>query len=245
MSSLIINNLEVSYFDEKTKVETTAISNVSMELHSGQLYFLLGGSGSGKTTLLKAIAGLLDSDGDLLLDGEDFSIIPFSKRKLSYVSQDLFLFPKLTIYDNIAFPLKINKYARIEVDKKVKNLAYDFGIYHCLSRLPKHLSLGQAQRAILAKSLAKDPNILLLDEFTSHLDPQNAKEILEHVKKYTIEHNCIALIVSHQIRDALEFGDYIYILDDGTISDFGTIEQITNSKNRNTIELLNNPYAKD
>lgn len=157
MPNININNLTVKYID-KNKTETIALDNFSSTFEDEKINVIVGFSGSGKTTLLNAVAGLLnylttEVTGDIYFDDKDISDVDTKDRNISYVSQEFSVYPHMTIYDNIAFPLYYLKWDRGRIDAAVKSVARELDIYHCLTRKPKHISYGQAQRASLARSI--------------------------------------------------------------------------------------------
>ena len=162
MPDIKVKNLTVTYIDKK-KNETVAVRGLSARFDAGTLNVVMGFSGCGKTTLLKAIAGFFAFDGYIYFDGRDADTIPTRKRNLAYVSQDYVLYPSLTVFDNIAFPLKTARLKRDEVTERVKAIAETFGLTDCLTRLPKHLSGGQQQRVAIARAMVKHPNLILIE----------------------------------------------------------------------------------
>ena len=237
MPNIEIRNLLVSY-DPDTKHPVIALDHFSAVFMSGKISVVLGESGCGKTTLLQTIAGLLDYDGEILVNGIDYSTVPFEKRSLAYVKQDFVLYPRLTIYDNIVFPLDHKKMSRQEMDERVKTLACEFNIYHCLTRLPKHLSIGQCQRAALAKALVRYPDVVLCDEPLSACDPITANEIQQYLKDFVAKHGTTMVYVTHDIKHALSFADEVFVMNKGKLLDHNTADKIKFSKNVLVQELL-------
>ena len=163
MSNIKIENLSVT-FENKKKSKVVALDNLSLDIKDNSLNVILGYSGSGKTTLLRAIAGLIDYDGKIYFDGVDALSLTVQERNVSMVTQNYVLYRSMTIFENIAFPLKIAGASKDEIIKRVNDVAIKLDIEHCLSRKPKHLSGGQQQRACLARALVKKPNIYIFDE---------------------------------------------------------------------------------
>ena len=208
-------HVNVLYGDEKSFV--TAIDDLNLELAPNQIHAIVGVSGSGKSTLLKCLTDNLVYEGKIFLNGEDLSKIPFNKRKVSYLNQDLIVYPHLNVYDNIIFPLKASKMPHDEADQRVKKVARDLGIGLFLTRKPKYLSYGQASRVALARALVKPADLYLFDEPTQSLDPERADAIVALIKKHLKEEGKTALYVTHRIKEALMIADDIIVIDEGKL----------------------------
>ena len=206
--SLSISNLSLSFNDQYV------LDNLNLTVQPGEFLSLLGESGSGKTTLLKSIAGLLDfQSGRIYLNGQDITDLEPNKRPISYVFQDLRLFPHLTVYENIAFPLKMHKVNKKEADQRIFQLLDDVQMTGFGDRHISELSGGQQQRIALARALAIEPQLLLLDEPFSGLDETLRKEMGQLIKKL---HEDAKLPVY-----ANEFGDSgadVFAIDDYSIA---------------------------
>ena len=170
MSEIVIENLSVSY-SNKQKISFKAIDDLSCNFVDGKFNVIIGPSGCGKTTLLRCIIGSMAYDGMITVDGLDFSTISTRHRKLGYVSQAYSLYPMMTIFDNIAFPLRNKKVGREEIIKRVNEVAKMLSLEDCLNRIPRQISGGQQQRTALARTIVNNPNIFLLDEPFSNIDP--------------------------------------------------------------------------
>lgn len=215
MSEIKINNLSLTY--HKRKLDIHAIADFSYTFEGGKSYAILGGSGSGKTSLLRAISGIVDYEGMILIDGKDAFDLTISERNFALVSQNFTLYPHLNIFFNIAFPLKNMDYPRDQIEKRVYEIADILGISHCLLRKPKELSTGQQQRVALARALIKMPSVLLLDEPLSNVDPQN-KMVEINLIKSTCQKYLITLIyVTHNFTEAINIADYILVMDEGKL----------------------------
>lgn len=215
MSSLTFKNFSIYYKQRKDII--TAVDDVSFSFHSEKINVLIGLSGCGKTSILNAISGAILFDGELLLNGEDIRQIQVQKRNLSYVNQQFILYPHLTIYDNIAYPLKLLKLPRDEIDNRVKEIAKEVDVYYLLTRKPKYLSIGQQQRVAIARAFVKRPDIILMDEPLSNVDKETANEIRLLIKDLIKQYQATCIYVSHNITEALSIADYVYVMDEGKI----------------------------
>lgn len=224
---LRIQNLHKKY----TAKEAYAVRNVNLEVEKGELLALVGESGSGKTTLLRLIAGFEQVDkGEIYINeqlvADEKTFISPEKRKVGMVFQDYALFPHLTIDDNIAYGLhgmpREQRKQRIEEVKKLVGLL-SFG-----KRFPHELSGGQQQRAAIARSLAPNPSILLLDEPFSNLDGVLKDQVRQEIRQIIKKSGTTAVFVTHDTRDALSTADRIAILKDGGIQQISQPEEIYN-----------------
>ncbi|OUC77474.1 sulfate/molybdate ABC transporter ATP-binding protein [Gordonia lacunae] len=200
-----------------------ALDNVSIDIPDGQLTSLLGPSGSGKSTLLRAIAGLdtLDS-GTVVIDDNDVSRQSPQKRDIGFVFQHYAAFKHLTVRDNIAFGLKIRKRPKKEIDAKVDQLLDVVGLSVFQKRFPAQLSGGQRQRMALARALAVDPKVLLLDEPFGALDAKVRDELRRWLRRLHEEVHVTTVLVTHDQQEALDVSDRIAILNKGRIEQVGT-----------------------
>ena len=159
----------------------------------------------------------------------------FKERNLSYIDQEMTLNNKITIYENIAFPLLMKKVPRQEIDKRIKDVAIELGIAHCLALYPNQLSIGQCQKVLLEKALVKQPTILLCDEAFSNLDLENSRKIAEFLKNYSEIHNITVLFVTHNFKEIQNIVDEIKVLDNGKLIFDGNGKSIYSS---------NDPFIK-
>lgn len=195
------------------------LDNIDLSIPTGQTMVVIGESGCGKTTLLKAIAGMLKyTEGDLLIDGRN--VADFNKRSndMSYVSQEYVLYPHLTVFENIAYPLTNSKVKYEEINRLVREVAKSFGLTYLLTRKPFQLSGGQQQLVALARAFVKKPSIILLDEPFSNLDIETRRKMRKLVLNYCKEYNPTLIYVTHDIDDALLIADRIIKIDDGKIA---------------------------
>jgi sulfate/thiosulfate transport system ATP-binding protein len=216
--------------------EHEALSDVSIEINEGELIALLGPSGSGKTTLLKIIAGLeVPSQGQVLINNINVTNLLPNQRAIGFVFQHYALFKHMSIYENIAFGLKVKpKNTRPndkEIKQKVNNLLKLVQIKNLSNRLPHELSGGQRQRAALARALAIEPKILLLDEPFSALDDNLKIELRRWLHKLKKETNITIIIVTHDQEEALDIADRVVVLNNGAIEQIDTPENLYHSPN--------------
>ncbi len=221
----------------KGKNENLVISEMNEVFPGGKISVIMGPSGCGKTTLLKSMLGLMEYDGDIFFDDKDIYDIPTHKRNMAYVNQDVSLYPHLTIFDNIAFPLRNKRIERDELFFRVRKIAERFGIAHCLNVRPKYLSLGQQQRALLARELVGEPDVLLMDEPVGHLDPLTKKGVLEFIKQINKELNRTILYVTHSFNEATVVGDVIYVMKEGQFVLKGNAAQIMSSQDEFVMKM--------
>mgnify|MGYP003288935011 CR=1 FL=1 len=225
MYKLKIENLTAYYTNKKIK--TKALDNFSLNLKQGELLVILGPSGCGKTTLLKCITGTLDYDeGYIEISGIDAQRLSIKDRNLAYVSQSFYTYGFMSVYNNIALPLKAQKVPLEEIEQRVLEISKKLEIDYLLSRRPKQLSGGQQQKVALARALIKNPDIYLFDEPLSNLDPLVKVELKKEIKKIKEEYNATMIFVTHDINDALYLADRVIIMDQGKIVEEGNIHEI-------------------
>jgi sulfate/thiosulfate transport system ATP-binding protein len=200
-----------------------ALDNVDFEVPSGSLTALLGPSGSGKSTLLRAIAGLdLPDTGSITINGRDVTHVPPQRRGIGFVFQHYAAFKHLTVRDNVAFGLKIRKRPKAEVKQKVDNLLEVVGLAGFQTRYPNQLSGGQRQRMALARALAVDPEVLLLDEPFGALDAKVREDLRAWLRRLHDEVHVTTVLVTHDQAEALDVADRIAVLNKGRIEQVGS-----------------------
>ncbi len=208
-----------------------ALNNVSLTVPSGQLVALLGPSGSGKTTLLRIIAGLETADtGRILFDGKDISRKQASDRKVGFVFQHYALFRHLTVFENVAFGLRVKprreRPSRAEIRDRVMELLRMVQIDWLADRLPSQLSGGQRQRAALARALAVEPRVLLLDEPFGALDAKVRKELRRWLRRLHDEIHVTSVFVTHDVDEALEVADQVVVMNHARIEQVGPPNEV-------------------
>ena len=200
-----------------------ALDNVDFEVPSGSLTALLGPSGSGKSTLLRAIAGLdLPDTGSITINGRDVTHVPPQRRGIGFVFQHYAAFKHLTVRDNVAFGLKIRKRPKAEIKEKVDNLLEVVGLAGFQTRYPNQLSGGQRQRMALARALAVDPHVLLLDEPFGALDAKVREDLRAWLRRLHDEVHVTTVLVTHDQAEALDVADRVAVLNKGRIEQVGS-----------------------
>jgi sulfate transport system ATP-binding protein len=204
-----------------------ALDNVDFEVPSGSLTALLGPSGSGKSTLLRAIAGLdLPDTGSVTINGRDVTHLPPQRRGIGFVFQHYAAFKHLNVRDNVAFGLKIRKKPKAEIKEKVDNLLEVVGLAGFQTRYPNQLSGGQRQRMALARALAVDPEVLLLDEPFGALDAKVREDLRAWLRRLHDEVHVTTVLVTHDQAEALDVADRIAVLNKGRIEQVGTPTEV-------------------
>lgn len=194
------------------------LQDVSLQVQKGDYYFIIGPSGAGKTVILEAIAGLHHpQEGRILLHGKDARFIPPEKRCISLVYQDYSLFPHMTVFDNIAFGMRIGKKDEQTIHSHVTSLMELFQIVHLQQRYPLVMSGGEQQRVALARALAPNPDILLLDEPFSALDPVTREQIIADLRLVHAMGDLTIVQVTHARTEAVRLATRIAVVKDGRI----------------------------
>ncbi len=207
-----------------------ALDNVDFVVPSGSLTALLGPSGSGKSTLLRSIAGLDRPDtGSVVINGRDVTKVPPQRRGIGFVFQHYAAFKHLTVRDNVAFGLKIRKQRKADIDAKVDNLLEVVGLAGFQTRYPNQLSGGQRQRMALARALAVDPEVLLLDEPFGALDAKVREDLRAWLRRLHDEVHVTTVLVTHDQAEALDVADRIAVLNKGRIEQVGSPTEVYDS----------------
>ena len=215
MSNIVLKNVCKSYDKEHY-----AVQDFSLEIPDREFVIFVGPSGCGKSTTLRMIAGLEEiTSGELWIDGQLCNYVEAKDRDLSMVFQNYALYPNMTVYENMAFSLKIRKQPKDEVDKKVHEAAKMLGIEHLLDRRPAALSGGQKQRVAIARALANNPDILLCDEATSALDIENTEEIVELLREINEKTHITIVFITHEMDVAKKLFDRIAFMEDGKLKE--------------------------
>lgn len=208
--------------------KTVAVEALDLGIKKGELIALLGPSGCGKTTTMRAIAGLLKPQrGRIRIDGRDVTRMPPSRREVGLVFQSYALFPHLSVFENVAFGLRLRREADLE-NKVMAGLA-TVGLSDFRARMPAELSGGQQQRVSLARSLVMQPKVLMLDEPLSNLDARLRLELRTELQRVQNDTGITMVFVTHDQSEALALADRIVLMRDGKIEQLGTPEEIYNS----------------
>lgn len=211
----------------KTFSDYQASDDVSFGIEKGKLVAFLGPSGSGKTTILRMLAGLEQPDsGDICIDGVRVNDLPGSKRNIGFVFQNYALFRYMTVYDNIAFGLKIRKTPKAKIKERVDELMELTGLKGLERRYPNQLSGGQRQRVAFARALAPNPQLLLLDEPFAAIDAKVRQELRSWLKEMITRLGVTSIFVTHDQEEAIEIADEIFITNKGRIEQMGTPKDI-------------------
>jgi|HigsolmetaAR203D_1030402.scaffolds.fasta_scaffold00991_3 ABC-type spermidine/putrescine transport systems, ATPase components len=214
----------------KTYHQVRVLDRVSLSIEKGEFITLLGPSGCGKSTLLRAIAGLNPIDeGRIMVGGRDITHLPPKKRDVGMVFQSYALFPNMTVFENIAFGLKMEKLDKKEIRRAVSEMISLIELEGKENHYPHELSGGQQQRVALARSLVKEPTVLLLDEPLSALDAQIRRTLRNEIRTIQKRLNMTTIFVTHDQEEALAVSDRIYVMNHGTIEQHGTPQEIYTS----------------
>ena len=208
---------------------TVVLKGINLDIYENEFVTLLGPSGCGKTTLLRILGGFLDAnEGQVIFDGEDISHVPPHKRELNTVFQKYALFPHMTVYQNIAFGLKIKKMSSDVIEQMVMKMLKLIGLEGYENKNVTLLSGGQQQRVAIARALVNEPKVLLLDEPLGALDLKLRKEMQYELKRIQQEVGITFIFVTHDQEEALTMSDKIVVMKDGMIQQIGSPEDIYN-----------------
>jgi len=213
MAYVELKNISKIY-DDGTK----AVSNVNIQIKDKEFVVLVGPSGCGKTTTLRMIAGLEEiSEGELYIDGKLVNSLSPKDRDIAMVFQNYALYPHMNVYDNIAFGLKLRKFNKDEIDKRVKEVADILGLSESLRKKPKSLSGGQRQRVALGRAIVRNPKVFLFDEPLSNLDAKLRVQMRAEISKLHKKLNATIIYVTHDQVEAMTMGDRIVVMESGLV----------------------------
>lgn len=234
MAKVILKNI-IKDFD-KTRI----INDISLEIKDKEFHVLVGPSGCGKSTILRLIAGLENlTDGEIYIDNNLVNNEEPKNRDIAFVFQSYALYPHMTVFENIAFPLKMRKMTKNDIEKKVIEAAKILDIEHLLKRKPKQLSGGQRQRVALGRAIVRKPKVFLLDEPLSNLDAKLRVEMRASIKKLHKELDTTFIYVTHDQIEALTMGDKISVINKGEIMQTDSPNEIFyNPKNKFTAGFI-------
>lgn len=221
MAEVTLKNV-VKRYDTKT-----IINDVSLKIKDKEFLVLVGSSGCGKSTILRMIAGLEDiTGGEIYIGDKCVNNVHPKDRDIAFVFQSYALYPHMSVYENIAFPLKMRNFKKDEIDKKVKEAAEILGLTELLDRRPKQLSGGQRQRVALGRAIVRNPRVFLMDEPLSNLDAKLRVQMRSEIKKLHEKLQTTFIYVTHDQTEALTMGDRIVVLDKGVIQQVDEPEKI-------------------
>ena len=229
MASVKLLNVSKTYDGKKF-----AVKDVSLNINDKEFIVLVGPSGCGKTSLLRMVAGLEEiSEGKILIDNEVINDIPPKNRNIAMVFQNYALYPHMTIYNNMAFGLKLRKLSKGEIAERVNEAADILGLKDLLNRKPKALSGGQKQRVAVGRAIVRKPEVFLFDEPLSNLDAKLRMQMRAEILKIHQKLKITTIYVTHDQTEAMTMGDRIVVLNNGTINQYGS-----------PIEIYENPVNK-
>lgn len=226
-----------AFYVSKTE-QVTALDKLTFSVERGELFVVVGQSGSGKTTLLKSILRMIDYvDGGLLVDGTAIDDLDIKTCNFAFLDQEVTLYPNKTVYENIAFPLLMSRTPYPEIDRRVKEIADIMDIRWLLSRKPKQLSGGQQQRVGLARALIKKPDLVLLDEPFSNLDPESRRQMREFLRRLHQSYHTTILFVTHDLSEAFALADRMMVLNGGKMEVIGTPRELIDNPRSELLEV--------
>ena len=225
MSSVVLKNLIKSYDGKKN-----IIDNINLEIKDKEFIVLVGSSGCGKSTILRLISGLEEiTSGEILIDNKIVNNVHPKDRDIAFVFQSYALYPHMSVYDNIAFGLKMRKIDKKLIDEKVRDVARSLNLEELLDRKPRQLSGGQRQRVALGRAIVRNPKVFLMDEPLSNLDANLRVQMRSEIKKLHEKLQTTFIYVTHDQTEALTMGDRIVVFDKGKIQQADTPEEIYNN----------------
>lgn len=224
MAKIQIRNLRKEFGD------FTAVEASSFTIEDGEFFMLLGPSGCGKTTTLRMIAGLeLPTSGEIVIDGEDVSQMPASQRDIAFVFQMFALYPHLNVRKNISYPLHSQGMSRVEIERKVADVAATLEIEGLLEKPVSGLSGGDRQRVALGRAIVRNPKCFLMDEPLGALDAEFREHMSDELLRLHNKMKATTVYVTHDQLEAMQMGDKIVVMNHGVIEQFGTPQQIYNT----------------
>ncbi len=227
MAEVLLKNICKTY-----EGDVQAVKDCNIEIKDKEFVVLVGPSGCGKSTTLRMVAGLEDiTSGELYIDGKLVNDVPPKDRDIAMVFQNYALYPHMTVYDNMAFGLKIRKFSKEEIDKRVRNAAKILGIEEYLSRKPKALSGGQRQRVAVGRAIVREPKVFLFDEPLSNLDAKLRVQMRAEISKLHNQLQATMIYVTHDQVEALTMADKIVVMKLGIVQQIGSPMDLYNSPN--------------
>src|SRR5919106_104119 len=224
MARVLLRDLNKKFDD------THAVKDVNLEIRDREFVVLVGPSGCGKTTTLRMVAGLEDiTSGEISIDGRVVNDLPPMDRDIAMVFQNYALYPHMSVYDNMAFGLKMRKFGRDEIEKRVRQAAEILGIQGLLARRPRQLSGGQRQRVALGRAIVRHPRVFLFNEPLSNLDAKLRVQMRVELKRLHERLGTTAIYVTHDQVEAMTLGDRVVVMKDGWVQQVGEPLELYNS----------------
>src|ERR687891_1035470 len=240
MARVLLKNLNKKFDDFH------AVKDVNLEIRDREFVVLVGPSGCGKTTTLRMVAGLEEvTSGEIRIDELVVNYLPPMDRDIAMVFQNYALYPHMSVYDNMAFGLKMRKFARSEIEKRVRQAADILGIQPLLERRPRQLSGGQRQRVALGRAIVRHPRVFLFDEPQSNLDAKLRVQMRVELKRLHVRLETTAIYVTHDQVEAMTLGDRVVVMKDGWIQQVGEpLELYSTPANRFVAGFIGSPAIK-
>ena len=238
MPKVTLKHVKLSY--RKNRKEFTVISeDLNVAFNDAKVNLIIGESGCGKTTILRAIAGILSPEsGNIYFDDTDVTGFDPGSRNISYVSQMIGLYPNLSVFNNIAFPLQVSHTPAEEIRERVQEVAEMLKIEYLLARKPRELSIGQAQRVAIARAIVKRSIVYLFDEPFSNLDKSISRELIAELKGLFTKLRATVVFVSHDTNEGFSIADEVFVMEKGKIFLKGTPEEVLASKDERVKRLI-------
>jgi len=237
MARVLLRDLNKKFDD------THAVKDVNLDIYDREFVVLVGPSGCGKTTTLRMVAGLEEvTSGDILIDGKRVNDLPPMDRDIAMVFQNYALYPHMSVYDNMAFGLKMRKFDRQEINRRVRQAADILGIQPLLERRPRQLSGGQRQRVALGRAIVRHPRVFLFDEPLSNLDAKLRVQMRVELKRLHERLSTTAIYVTHDQVEAMTLGDRVVVMKDGVVQQVGEpLELYSQPANRFVASFIGSP----
>ncbi len=230
---------DFSAFYKHKKSYVTALDKINFTVKVGELLVVVGESGCGKSTLLKSCLGLADAyDGELYIDGMPLENVELKSGKFAFVRQEIALYPNLTVYENIAFPLRIMRTPAKEIDRRVNEIAQLMDIPYLLTRKPRQISIGQQQRVAIARALIKNPAFVFLDEPFANIDQKFRRELRTLVKKIHSDLKPTMIFVTHDLTEAFDLAERIIVLEEGKVAEQGAPREIMDAPKSELMKIF-------
>lgn len=219
--------IQLKHMYKKFEDGVTAVKDFNLEIKDKEFVIFVGPSGCGKSTTLRMIAGLETiSDGELIIDGKRMNEVPSCDRDMAMVFQNYALYPHMSVYDNIAYSMKLKRVPKAEIKKKVGEVAEKLGLSEVLDRKPKELSGGQKQRVAMGRAIVRNPKVFLMDEPLSNLDAKLRNQMRAEISSLYQESDSTFIYVTHDQVEAMTLGTKIVVLKDGEIQQVATPKEL-------------------